>query len=77
MTDYDKLYIGGKWVAPATDQVLEVFSPATEERVGSCPVASPADIDDAVATARRHSTKVRGRRPLPPSAGRSSRRRRN
>ena len=53
MTDYDKLYIGGKWVAPATDQVLEVFSPATEERVGSCPVASPADIDDAVATARR------------------------
>ncbi|TQC47520.1 aldehyde dehydrogenase [Rhodococcus sp. WS4] len=53
MTDYDKLYIGGKWVAPATDQVLEVFSPATEERVGSCPVASPADIDDAVAAARQ------------------------
>ncbi|MFC9836113.1 aldehyde dehydrogenase [Rhodococcus sp. NPDC127530] len=53
MTDYEKLYIGGKWVAPATDQVLEVFSPATEERVGSCPVASPADIDDAVAVARR------------------------
>ncbi|MFC9359990.1 aldehyde dehydrogenase [Rhodococcus sp. NPDC057014] len=53
MTDYDKLYIGGKWVAPATDQVLEVFSPATEELIGSCPVASPADIDDAVAVARR------------------------
>jgi betaine-aldehyde dehydrogenase len=53
MTDYDKLYIGGKWVAPATDQVLDVFSPATEERVGRCPVASPADIDDAVATARQ------------------------
>ena len=53
MTDYDKLYIGGKWVAPATDQVLEVFSPATEKLVGSCPVASPADIDDAVAVARR------------------------
>ncbi|WP_072688960.1 aldehyde dehydrogenase [Rhodococcus marinonascens] len=56
MTDYDKLYIGGKWVAPATDQVLEVFSPATEERVGSCPVASPADIDDAVVVARRAFT---------------------
>ena len=53
MKVYDKLYIGGKWVAPATDQVIEVFSPATEERVGSCPVASPADIDDAVAVARR------------------------
>ncbi|MEV0945280.1 aldehyde dehydrogenase [Rhodococcus sp. NPDC049939] len=56
MTDYDKLYIGGKWVAPATDQVLEVFSPATEERVGSCPVASPADIDDAVVAARQAFT---------------------
>ncbi|MBC2642522.1 MULTISPECIES: aldehyde dehydrogenase [unclassified Rhodococcus (in: high G+C Gram-positive bacteria)] len=53
MTEYDKLYIGGKWVAPATDQVLDVFSPATEERVGRCPVASPADIDDAVAAARQ------------------------
>ncbi|MFZ2178454.1 MAG: aldehyde dehydrogenase, partial [Rhodococcus sp. (in: high G+C Gram-positive bacteria)] len=53
MTDYDKLYIGGKWVAPSTDQVLEVFSPATEERVGSVPVAGPKDIDAAVAAARR------------------------
>ncbi|MDV7246436.1 MULTISPECIES: aldehyde dehydrogenase [Rhodococcus] len=53
MTDYDKLYIGGKWVAPSTDQVLEVFSPATEERVGSVPVAGPQDIDAAVAAARR------------------------
>ncbi len=52
MTDYDKLYIGGAWVAPATDQVLEVFSPATEERVGRCPIAAPADIDAAVSAAR-------------------------
>ncbi|MDV8007999.1 aldehyde dehydrogenase [Rhodococcus sp. IEGM 1318] len=52
MTDYDKLYIGGAWVAPATDQVLEVFSPATEERVGSCPIAAPVDIDAAVSAAR-------------------------
>ncbi|QXW04929.1 MULTISPECIES: aldehyde dehydrogenase [Rhodococcus] len=52
MTNYDKLYIGGEWVTPATDQVLEVFSPATEERVGSCPVAAPADIDAAVSAAR-------------------------
>ena len=52
MTDYDKLFIGGRWVAPATDQRLEVFSPATEERVGSVPVAAPADIDAAVAAAR-------------------------
>ncbi|MFC4604121.1 aldehyde dehydrogenase [Rhodococcus kronopolitis] len=52
MTDYDKLYIGGQWVAPATDERLEVFSPATEERVGSVPVAAPADIDAAIAAAR-------------------------
>ncbi|KAA0017404.1 aldehyde dehydrogenase [Antrihabitans cavernicola] len=52
MTDFDKLFIGGTWVAPATDQTLEVFSPATEKRVGSTPVATPADIDAAVAAAR-------------------------
>ncbi len=53
MTDYDKLFIGGRWAAPSTDERLEVFSPATEERVGSVPVAGPQDIDAAVAAARR------------------------
>ncbi len=52
MTDYDKLFIGGTWTAPSTDERLEVFSPATEERVGSVPVAGPKDIDAAVAAAR-------------------------
>lgn len=52
MTDFGKLFIGGKWVLPATDQVLEVFSPATQDRVGSTPVATPDDIDAAVALAR-------------------------
>lgn len=52
MTDYDRLYIGGQWVAPSTTERLEVFSPATEERVGSVPVAAPADIDAAIAAAR-------------------------
>ncbi|UYP18550.1 aldehyde dehydrogenase [Rhodococcus sp. Z13] len=52
MTDYDKLFIGGRWVAPSTDERLEVFSPATEERVGSVPVAGPKDIDAAIAAAR-------------------------
>ncbi|MFF0817957.1 aldehyde dehydrogenase [Rhodococcus sp. NPDC003318] len=52
MTDYDKLYIGGRWVAPSTTERLEVFSPATEERVGSVPVAAPADVDAAVTAAR-------------------------
>lgn len=53
MTDYDKLFIGGRWVEPSTDERLEVFSPATEERVGSVPVAGEKDVDAAVAAARR------------------------
>ncbi|MCX5043041.1 aldehyde dehydrogenase [Aldersonia sp. NBC_00410] len=52
MKDFDKLYIGGKWTEPATDTVLDVYSPATGERVGRTPVAAPADIDAAVAAAR-------------------------
>ncbi len=82
MTDYDKLFIGGRWVAPATDQRLEVFSPATEERVGSVPVAAPADIDAAVAAARAafesgawaETTRPSAARswPRPPSSSRSA-----
>ncbi|NLU83705.1 aldehyde dehydrogenase [Rhodococcus sp. HNM0569] len=52
MTDYDKLYIGGTWAAPAGSEVLEVRSPATGDVVGSCRVATDADIDSAVAIAR-------------------------
>ena len=53
MTDYDELFIGGHWTAPATSERLDVFSPATEEKVGSTPVAAPAALDAAVAAARR------------------------
>ncbi|WP_206510515.1 aldehyde dehydrogenase [Rhodococcus sp. BGS-1C] len=52
MTDFDTLFIGGHWTTPSTEETLEVFSPATEARVGSTPVAAPADIDAAVAAAR-------------------------
>ncbi len=49
----DKLYIGGRWVEPATTETFEVVSPATEEVVGRVPAATAADIDLAVAAARR------------------------
>jgi betaine-aldehyde dehydrogenase len=49
---YDKLYIGGEWVAPSSDAVIEVVSPATEQPVGRVPEAQPADVDAAVAAAR-------------------------
>ncbi|MEO9016923.1 MAG: aldehyde dehydrogenase family protein, partial [Mycobacterium sp.] len=51
-TEYDKLFIGGKWTAPSTDAVIEVHSPATGEYVGKVPLAAKADVDAAVAAAR-------------------------
>ncbi|WP_448256047.1 aldehyde dehydrogenase family protein [Microbacterium aurum] len=51
--DYEKLYIGGEWASPHTTDVIPVHSATTEERVGSVPEGSPADIDAAVAAARR------------------------
>ena len=50
-TDYDKLFIGGHWVDPSSSDVIEVFSPATGEKVGQVPLAAQADVDDACAAA--------------------------
>ncbi|MFW6866821.1 aldehyde dehydrogenase [Nocardioides sp. CPCC 206347] len=51
--DRDALFIGGAWTKPATDAVLEVVSPHSEEVVARVPEGSTADIDAAVAAARR------------------------
>ncbi|GCB01253.1 aldehyde dehydrogenase [Mycolicibacterium sp. NCC-Tsukiji] len=51
-TEWDQLFIGGQWTAPATSDVIEVHSPATGELVGKVPLASKADADAACATAR-------------------------
>ena len=51
-TEWDKLFIGGKWTTPSTSDVIEVHSPATGEYVGRVPLAAPADVDAAVAAAR-------------------------
>ena len=50
--DYDRLYIGGDWVAPEGTNTIEVISPSTEEVVGRVPDGTEADIDKAVAAAR-------------------------
>jgi aldehyde dehydrogenase (NAD+) len=50
---YDKLFIGGEWIAPATSARIEVTSASTGEPIGSVPEAQEADIDTAVAAARR------------------------
>ncbi len=51
--DYDRLFIGGDWVVPEGTGTIEVISPVTEEVVGRVPEGTEADIDKAVATARR------------------------
>ena len=51
--DRDTLYLDGGWAAPATDAVLQVVSPHTEQVVATVPEGSVADVDAAVAAARR------------------------
>jgi aldehyde dehydrogenase (NAD+) len=48
-----RLYIDGSWVDAASDEGLDVINPATEEVIARVPQASVADIDRAVAAARR------------------------
>jgi betaine-aldehyde dehydrogenase len=52
VADYQELF-GGEWVAPAGQGRIEVISPVTEEVYGTVPDASEADVDRAVAAARR------------------------
>ncbi|MFF2553794.1 aldehyde dehydrogenase [Nocardia sp. NPDC058058] len=51
--DYQSLFIGGSWTAPAGSETVQVVSPATLETVGSVPDPTRADVDAAVAAARR------------------------
>lgn len=53
MRSYDRLFIGGEWVAPAGAAVIEVISPHTEQVVARAPEASAPDVDRAVAAARQ------------------------
>jgi acyl-CoA reductase-like NAD-dependent aldehyde dehydrogenase len=49
----DELFIGGTWSAPSSDAAIEVISPSTEEPVAKVAAAGPADVDAAVAAARK------------------------
>ncbi|MET8219672.1 aldehyde dehydrogenase [Streptomyces hirsutus] len=59
-TDRDTLYIDGDWRIPATDRTFTAVSAATEEPFGVFPEADRADVDAAVAAARRALGGVRG-----------------
>ena len=52
MQTYERLFIGGEWVPPATSSTIDVISPHTEAVVGRVPEAREADVDRAVAAAR-------------------------
>jgi len=51
--DQHEFFIGGDFVRPHGDERIEVINPATEEVAGSVPRAVAADMDAAVAAARR------------------------
>jgi betaine-aldehyde dehydrogenase len=47
------IYIGGEWVPSQSRSAIDVIGASTEEPLGRVPDATPADIDRAVAAARR------------------------
>ncbi|MGD9621689.1 MAG: aldehyde dehydrogenase [Mycolicibacterium sp.] len=69
-SQWDTLFIGGRWVAPSTADVIEVRSPATGELVGQVPQAAAADVDAACAAARKAFDE--GPWPLMPPAERAA-----
>jgi len=48
-----KFYIDGEWVEPVEPRSLDVVNPATEQVYGRISLGSAADVDKAVAAARR------------------------
>ncbi|KUI25896.1 aldehyde dehydrogenase [Mycobacterium sp. IS-1496] len=55
MHDYTRktLYIDGRWVTPTGGDAIEVIDPATEQVIGCVPNGTAADVDAAVAAARK------------------------
>jgi succinate-semialdehyde dehydrogenase/glutarate-semialdehyde dehydrogenase len=51
MYEFYGLFIDGRWRQAADADTLSVIDPATEEEVGVIPVATPADLDDALRAA--------------------------
>lgn len=47
------LYIDGTWTDGSSEGGMDVINPATEEVIATVPVATPRDVDNAVAAARK------------------------
>ena len=48
----DRLFIGGRWVAPSGSEMIDVHNAGTGEVMGRVPAGSVKDVDAAVAAAR-------------------------
>jgi aldehyde dehydrogenase (NAD+) len=53
MREYLKFYIDGAWVDPVSPKTLDVINPATEGVAGHISLGSSADVDKAVAAAKK------------------------
>jgi aldehyde dehydrogenase (NAD+) len=53
MSNLLKFYIDGQWVAPIGAGRIQVINPATEESIAEIAAGGSADVDRAVAAARR------------------------
>jgi aldehyde dehydrogenase (NAD+) len=53
MKDCRQFYIDGKWVSPTAPHDFEVINPATEEPIATISLGSAADVDKAMAAAKR------------------------
>jgi aldehyde dehydrogenase (NAD+) len=47
----ERHFIGGDWVDPCSDDLLDVVEPASEERLGQAPAGTREDVDRAVVAA--------------------------
>ena len=53
MKDYTKFYIDGKWVDSSASRDFQVINPANEKPIATISFGSAADVDRAVAAAKR------------------------
>ncbi len=67
-SDHDRFYIGGEWAAPTSSERLTIINATTEEVLGTAPAGAHADIDAAVAAARRAFDDPGGWRTWTPDA---------
>lgn len=53
MKNLVKFYINGKWIAAESDRRFPILNPATEEQIGEIALGNEADVNKAVAAAKK------------------------